>query len=63
MQFKAAFRLAEESIYDKQKNRYLDAIEFYDRFIAKYSSSVYAKEAERLYAKAKEAVGRIDSQS
>ncbi len=63
MQFKAAYQLAEESIYDKQKNRYLDAIEFYDRFVAKYSTSVYLKEAERLYAKAKEAVGRINSES
>lgn len=57
--FKSSVSLADLSIANKQKNRYLDALEFYQRFVDKYPNSPYLKEAEALYLKAKKSLGKL----
>jgi outer membrane protein assembly factor BamD len=59
MLVRSAYNLAEMSIRSKKKNRYLDAIEWYEEFIDKYPNSVYKKEAENIYAKAKKGLGKL----
>jgi outer membrane protein assembly factor BamD len=61
--FKSAVFLGDYSIADKQKNRYLDAIELYQRFVDKYPSSVYVKEAEEYYLKAKKSLGKLTAEA
>jgi outer membrane protein assembly factor BamD len=46
----AEFRLAEQSIYSKQKERYSAVVEHYLEFLQRYPSSKLLKEAEKLYA-------------
>lgn len=57
--YKSAVLLADVSIASKRKNRYLDALDLYQRLIDKYPSSVYLKEAESLFVKAKKNLGKI----
>lgn len=59
MLFKATYFLAENSVASKMKNRYLDAIDWYERFVDKYPNSVFLKEGETYYAKAKKGLGKI----
>ena len=61
--FLASVRLADVSVKDRQRNRYRDAIEIYERFVDRYPSSVWLRDAEKTYAKAKEALGRIQGES
>jgi len=44
------FRLAEQSIYSKQLDRYKDVVEHYKTFVDKYPNSEYLNDAEKLYA-------------
>ncbi len=62
MLFKSAYFLAENSVEDKMKNRYLDAIDWYERFVDKYPGSVYLKEGESYYVKAKKGLGKLLAQ-
>lgn len=59
MLFKSSFYLASNSIEVKKKNRYLDSIDWYQRFVDKYPSSVFVKEGEGLFARAKKSLGKI----
>lgn len=59
MHFESAYYLANISIASKKKNRFLDAIDYFEAFSDKYPNSVYLKDGEKLYAKAKEALGKI----
>jgi outer membrane protein assembly factor BamD len=43
------FRLAEKSIFSKQKDRYAEVVEHYKDFIDRYPNSQYLKEAEKIY--------------
>ncbi|GAB4416070.1 MAG: hypothetical protein OHK0039_25170 [Bacteroidia bacterium] len=57
--FKSAAALAEISIADRKKNRYLDALEFYERFVDKYPSSAFLKDAENTYIRTKRNLGKL----
>lgn len=62
MLFKSAYFLAETSIESKMKNRYLDAIDWYERFVDKYPNSVFIKEGEGYFLKAKKGLGKLLAQ-
>lgn len=51
MLFKSAVKLADVSTQRRMKNRYLDAIQIYEKFTARYPNSAFLKEAEGLYDK------------
>ena len=55
----AQYTLAKSSIFNKQKERYEDAVKFYKAFIDKYPSSAYLKDAEKLYSNSEEEIERI----
>lgn len=59
MRFASAYYLANISIASKKKNRFLDAIDYFEAFADKYPNSVFLKDGEKLYAKAKETLGKI----
>lgn len=59
LRFESAYNLAEVSVLEKKKNRYLDATDYFTTFSEKYPNSVYLKNGEKMYAKAKEALGKI----
>ncbi len=46
----AEYRLAEQSIFSKQEERYKGVVEHYKEFVDKYPSSSFLREAEKLYA-------------
>lgn len=60
-QFQAAVLYAEESILEKQKKRYLEAISYYRKFVDKYPSSQFIKEAEVYYVKANKAIEKLEA--
>lgn len=45
----AKFELAEESVFSKQRDRYLDVLQTYKNFVDRYPESKFLKEAERYY--------------
>lgn len=45
----AQFKLAEASIFSKQKERYFTTIEFYQNFVDKYPNSEFISDAENIY--------------
>lgn len=49
MIIKSAFRYAQESILDKQVERFEETIGYYKSFMKKYSAGKYAQEAENIY--------------
>ena len=51
MQIKAQQELAELSLYNKQRERYTDAVNYYHSFIDAYPNSKYLKELEKVYDK------------
>lgn len=57
--FKSAADLADNSIFSKKKNRYLDALDLYEKFVDKYPASPYLKDAENAYVKAKKGYGKV----
>jgi outer membrane protein assembly factor BamD len=59
MRFKSAVSLAEISVRNKRKNRYLDALDLYEAFVDKYPNSTFLKEAESLYVKTKRELGTL----
>lgn len=59
-QFQAAVLYAEESVPEKQKKRYLEAISYYRKFVDKYPSGVFLREAEVFYDKATKALEKIE---
>lgn len=44
------YRLAEQSIYTKQLDRYKSVVEHYKEFVDKYPTSSFLQDAEKLYA-------------
>jgi len=44
------YKLAEQSIYTKQLDRYKEVVEHYKEFVDKYPASTYLSDAEKLYA-------------
>lgn len=61
LMFKSAVYLADASVDTKKENRYLDALEYYQKFIDKYPRSNYVKEAESLSKHAQKGLEKIRS--
>lgn len=57
--FRSAVSLADVSTERRKRNRYLDAVEYYERFVDAFPGSVFLKDAEAAYVKAKRNLGRI----
>jgi outer membrane protein assembly factor BamD len=55
------FNLAEQSVAEKQRERYFDTIGFYQAFIDKYPNSRLLKSAENYYDRSTRALERIKS--
>lgn len=49
LKIESEFRLAEMSTEDKKKERYTDAIKFYENFVDVYPNSILLKPAQELY--------------
>lgn len=49
LKVQSQFDLAEVSFENKQRERYVDALKFYEDFIDKYPKSKYIKQAEKVY--------------
>jgi outer membrane protein assembly factor BamD len=56
---KASVELASVSVISKRKNRFLDAIDYYQTFIDRFPNSIFVKEAENLYQKAQRGLGKV----
>jgi outer membrane protein assembly factor BamD len=59
----SALELADASIQSRKRNRYLDTLEFYQKFVDRYPSSAFIKDAEGFFAKAKRELGKIQAAS
>jgi outer membrane protein assembly factor BamD len=55
----AQYNLAQSSFADKQKDRYQDAMKYYQDFVDKYPQSGYLREAEKLYTSSQKELERI----
>jgi outer membrane protein assembly factor BamD len=53
------YRLAEQSIYSKQEERYRGVVEHYKEFVDKYPSSGFLREAEKMYADSLEKLNKF----
>lgn len=54
----AEYKLAEQSIYTKQLDRYKEVVEHYKEFVDKYPTSEYLQDAEKLYGTSLEKVNK-----
>jgi outer membrane protein assembly factor BamD len=61
LMFKSAVYLADASVDAKKENRYLDALEYYQKFIDKYANSAFLREAESLSKHAQRGLEKIRS--
>lgn len=59
--FKSAVALADNSTPRRKKNRYLDALDLYEKFVDKYPGSPFVKEAESVFIKAKKNYGKVQA--
>ncbi|WP_051017692.1 hypothetical protein [Pontibacter sp. BAB1700] len=55
----AQYRFALESVPDKQQERFMEAIDFYQAFIDQYPDSSYLRSAEQVYANAQSELEKI----
>ncbi|MGV3589834.1 MAG: outer membrane protein assembly factor BamD [Adhaeribacter sp.] len=55
----AQFNLAEESVPEKQRERYFDTVGFYQAFVDKYPNSKYLRSAEALFDKSTKQLERL----
>jgi len=61
LEIEAMYNLAEVSIYTVKKERYLEAIDFYENFIERYENSKYQKKAEDIYENCLEQIRKLNS--
>ncbi|MBC6988336.1 MULTISPECIES: outer membrane protein assembly factor BamD [Hymenobacter] len=59
LKFSAQYDLAKESVEEKQRDRYLEAIAFYQSLVDNYPQSKRLKEAESMYANARDEVAKL----
>ncbi|UYZ65146.1 outer membrane protein assembly factor BamD [Hymenobacter weizhouensis] len=59
LKLSAQYDLARESVEEKQRERYLEAIAFYQNFVDTYPKSKNLKDAERMYEDAREQVAKL----
>jgi len=57
----AQYRYASQSISSKQRERYLQAIEYYQYFIDNFPNSVYVKQAEKIYDQTIDALSKLQT--
>jgi outer membrane protein assembly factor BamD len=55
----AQFNLAEESVPEKQRERYFDAVGFYQAFVDKYPKSKYLRNAESIFDRSTKQLERL----
>ena len=60
MYFSSAVALAGASTAKKQESRYLDAMDYYQKFTDKYPNSEFLKQAESIYVKARKDLVKIE---
>lgn len=61
LEIEAMFNLAEVSIYTVRKERYLEAIAFYEDFIETYPQSKFLPKAEKIYENCLEQIRKLNS--
>jgi outer membrane protein assembly factor BamD len=61
LEIEAMYNLAEVSIYSVKKERYLEAIAFYENFIETYENSKFQKKAEKIYENCLEQIRKLNS--
>ncbi|MGM0579157.1 MAG: outer membrane protein assembly factor BamD [Bacteroidota bacterium] len=61
LEIEAMYNLAEVSIYSIKKERYLEAIDFYENFIDTYEESKYLTKAEKIYENCLEQIRKLNS--
>ncbi len=61
LEIEAMYNLAEVSIYSLRKERYQEAIDFYEIFIDTYKESKYLKKAEKIYEDCLEQIRKLNS--
>ncbi|HTE34278.1 MAG TPA: outer membrane protein assembly factor BamD [Chryseolinea sp.] len=54
----AEYKLADQSIYTKQLERYKEVVDHYKEFVDKYPTSTYLQDAEKLYASSLEKINK-----
>jgi outer membrane protein assembly factor BamD len=54
----AEYKLAQQSIYSKQTDRYKAVVEHYKEFIDQYPESKFLKDAEKMYAESLEKLNK-----
>ena len=52
LRIEATFKVAQKSIPSKQKERYHEVIELYEKFVDRYPDSKYLNMAEKYYSSA-----------
>jgi outer membrane protein assembly factor BamD len=60
-EIEAMYKLAQVSIYSVRKERYLEAIDFYESFIETYEQSKYIAKAEKIYEDCLEQIRKLNS--
>ncbi|WP_338876822.1 outer membrane protein assembly factor BamD [Spirosoma sp. SC4-14] len=60
MKVDAEYSLANNSLETKQKERYQEAINYYQAFIDKFPNSKYLKQAERMYESSQKEIERLE---
>ena len=59
LQFRSAFLYAQQSVLNKQQERYVDAIAIYKEFKNFYPNSSYTKEADKLFDSAEKSIKQL----
>ncbi|MES2731510.1 MAG: outer membrane protein assembly factor BamD [Bacteroidota bacterium] len=59
----AEYELAKTSVESKKKERFADAVKFYESFIDKYPTSQYLKDAEKVYDNCVDEMGQLTTQN
>ncbi|ADR20971.1 hypothetical protein MATR_14030 [Marivirga tractuosa] len=61
LEIEAMYKLAQVSIYSVRKERYLEAMDFYEDFIETYEQSNYLPKAEKIYEDCLEQIRKLNS--
>lgn len=60
LHLQSAYELANVSVQTKKKDRYLDAVDLYERFVDKYPYSTFLKDAENLYERTLKNIKKLE---
>ena len=56
LKVESQYKLATNSFYDKQKDRYKDVVKFYEELVDKYPTGKYVRDAERMFENSNEQI-------